>query len=210
LPEAADAINRTLPQGMGRNVRMSVGMTSFTYEANGRTMAGRYIVRTILIAGPMGGGKWRVDWLGGGVAPQEQTPLAEAVFNRMVQRVQANPQWVAMQNQIVAQATQMVHQQGMLSAQFAQQQRQTIMNHHNAMMNMSRASYERNSHISAENHRHFTNALMGTTDVIDPSTGQTWNVNTGTSNHFWHNGNTVVGTNTYQTPGINYTPLREY
>ncbi len=55
------------------------------------------------------------------------------------------------------------------------------------------------------------NARRGTVDLYDPSTGENLNTWTQNKNYYWRKpgSNEVVGTDTYNPPGVGYTPLNK-
>ena len=55
------------------------------------------------------------------------------------------------------------------------------------------------------------NASRGTVDLYDSSTGQTINAWTQNKPYYWHQpgSNAVVGTDTYNPPGVGYVPLTQ-
>jgi hypothetical protein len=48
--------------------------------------------------------------------------------------------------------------------------------------------------------------INGETTLVDPGTGKEMQAAAG-ANYYWHSGSTVVGTQTYRLPGVNFTPL---
>jgi hypothetical protein len=55
------------------------------------------------------------------------------------------------------------------------------------------------------------NARRGTVDLVDPASGEKLNVWTQNKNYYWRKpgSNEVVGTDTYNPPGVGYTPLNK-
>jgi hypothetical protein len=56
--------------------------------------------------------------------------------------------------------------------------------------------------------RHWSNTMLGQTDVIDPVTRETRKVANG-HNYYWRKGNTVAGTNTHEPPDTDFALLTE-
>jgi hypothetical protein len=56
------------------------------------------------------------------------------------------------------------------------------------------------------------NARRGTVDLYDPSTGDKLNVSTQNKDYYWRKpgSNEIVGTDTYNSPGVGYIPLKKY
>ena len=59
--------------------------------------------------------------------------------------------------------------------------------------------------------RDFSNVIRGTTDVVDTTTGETFKV-PNDSNFYWRNGDTIIGTETYNKPASlgNFAELKEW
>ena len=56
------------------------------------------------------------------------------------------------------------------------------------------------------------NTRRGTVDLYDPSTGEKLNAYTQSKEYYWRKpgSNEVVGTDTYNSPGVGYVPLKKY
>jgi len=56
------------------------------------------------------------------------------------------------------------------------------------------------------------NARRGTVDLVDPSTGEKMNVWSQNKEYYWRRpgSNEVVGTDTYNSPGVGFVPLKKY
>jgi hypothetical protein len=53
--------------------------------------------------------------------------------------------------------------------------------------------------------------MLGLTDVADPETGETWKATSG-HNYYWRKPatDTVVGTDTYERPDTDFSPLKQW
>ena len=138
-------------------------------------------------------GIWHVDQLFGFTAPKSNAPLAEAVMLRMIKTAQQNPEWTRMQSNITMNTSRIVAKTN------------------DEISSTMRSTFEHRWQVESEIMRKDADARRGTADLIDPDTGETWNVQSG-SNHFWRKpgSEVIVGTETYDSPGAGFVPLRTY
>jgi len=104
-----------------------------------------------------------------------------------------NPQWVASQQQLAANVSKIVIQ--------TNQEISKIIND----------SYWARQKTLDGIHRRFSNYILGVTDVADPITGKKWKVKAG-HNYYWRRDytDTIVGTEVYERPDIDFSPLKEF
>ncbi len=192
--ELAEPINQ-LYQGLGAGVgavRLDLGEVRFTCTKNGERWQGYYLAGTLLVNSPAGG-LWHVDHLIGYASSQPKAPLAEAVLLRMIRSAHENPAWTRMQQNITADTSRIVARTGQ------------------EISDSVRKTFENRWKAEADVMRKDTNARRGTTDLIDPDTGETWNVQS-QSRHFWRKpgSDVIVGTETSDPPGFGFQELRVY
>ncbi len=74
-----------------------------------------------------------------------------------------------------------------------------------------RETFQNKWKTESEIFRRDANARRGTADLCDMDTGETWTVQNA-SRYYWRKpgSDTIVGTNTYDPPGVGYQPLQEY
>jgi hypothetical protein len=190
LPEAARTINAIYGQfgGSGMSMQVSTGETAFTCQANQSPRRGYYFAGTMLTSA-YGSGLWTVPYLHGYLATADQAEVAQAVLSRMVQSVQLNPQWLAMQQHLTGQTSQIVSRTGAEISRIISQ------------------SYWSQQRSLDELSRRRSNATLGVEDVVDPLTGREIKVESG-ANYYWidQRGN-IVGTTTDTTPAIDFRQL---
>jgi hypothetical protein len=171
--------------------QLTVGDVAFTC---GGTMRGVYLVGTLL-TGTAGtpGGIWNVKHLIGYTAPADQVSTAEAVLRHLIESGQVNPEWFRMQQGVTAASSRIVAQ---TNAEIS------------ASMNESYWNRQRSQDRIA---RQWSNVILGQTDVVDPATGEKWKVASG-HNYYWRKegSDQIVGTDTWNLPDIDFTPLREW
>jgi hypothetical protein len=192
LAQAVNALYRQLGSAVGGVTRLDMGEVRFTCTRGGASWQGYYLAGTLLMAMPSGG-IWHVDHLVGYVSAKARAPLADVVLLHMLRGARQNPEWARMQSNITASTSRIV-------ARTSEEISETV-----------RKTFENRWKVEDEIMRKDTNARRGTTDLIDSATGETWNVQSG-SRYYWRKpgGDTIVGTETYDAPGVGYEPLREY
>lgn len=186
LPEATQAINQIYAQH-GLPVTLNIGEVVFDCSLEGQQVKGYYFAGTQLGAETT----WNVQYLYGCLAEASQEDLARSVFEHMITSFKVNPEWENMQNQIA----------GATSA--------IVTDTNNKISETIHQSYVNRQKSEDETSRKRSNANLGLTDVMDPETGETWKVTSG-SNYYWRCGGNIVGTEVYDSPGIDCVPVKEW
>ena len=193
-PDLTQSINALYSQfaAQGMSVREDAGEVWFSCSHNGQAWRGYYLVTTQISAGA-GGGVWHAEHVLGYSAASEKAGLAEAAMLHLAVSMQMNPEWMKMQEGVTMATSQIV-------AKTNEQISSTI-----------RKTFENKWKTEDRAFRQDANARRGVTDVFDPSTGETWNVQN-SSNHYWRKpgSDVIVGTQTFDPPGVGYEPLREH
>lgn len=173
-------------------VRLDLGEIRFSCTRNGEPWQGYYLAGTLLV-GSQAGGIWHVDHLIGYAASQRQAPVAEAVLLRLIGTARLNPEWIRRQQDLAASTSQIVASTN------------------SAVSTSIRKTFESRWNTEAEIMRKGANMRRGATDLIDPETGETWNVRS-ESQYFWHKpgSDVIVGTRTADSPGVGFEALRVY
>jgi hypothetical protein len=188
------AINALYAQfgGLGVQVREAAGDVEFACTRDGQPWRGYYLASTLLAAG-QGGGVWHAERLIGFAAAAAKAGIAQMVMLRMVRTARVNPEWERMQEGVTMSTSQIVARTNELISS-------TI-----------RETFRNQWHAHDEAMRRDANARRGAVDLRDTETGETWTVESG-RRHFWRKpgSDTIVGTDTYDPPGIGYEPLHEY
>lgn len=192
-PDLTQSINALYAQfaAQGMNVREDAGEVWFSCTHGGQPWKGYYLATTQISAGA-GGGVWNAEHILGYAAAADKTGQAQAAMLHLAGSMQVNPEWVKMQQGVTMATSKIV----------AQTNEQISSSIHKAFENKWKAE--------DEIFRRDTNARRGVTDVLDPETGESWTVQNG-SNHYWRKpgSDVIVGTQTYDSPGIGYEPLRD-
>lgn len=194
----------------GLNSEVHAGELSFVGQGNGRQLRGYILAATTLNSmAPYGmeGGLWYVTTLYGYVAEASREAEARAVLVRMIESAQQNPDWARMQQGMTAQTSQLVRQTNEIISRQQQQAWRTMQE----TTDIINRSYHERQAAQDERSRHFGNGLMGNTDVRDETTNESWRV-TNNSRYYWRKEGTdiIVGTDTYDSPGIDFRPVREF
>jgi hypothetical protein len=192
-PDLTQSINALYAQlgAMGQSVREDAGEVWFACTRNGQPWKGYYLVTTLISSGA-GGGVWHAEHVLGYAAAQGQVGLAQAAMLHLAVSMQVNPEWARMQQGVTMATSQIV-------AKTNEQISSTI-----------RKTFENTWRTEDEIFRKDTDARRGVTEVLDFETGESWTVEN-RSRYYWHKpgSDAIVGTETYDRPGVGYEPLRE-
>ncbi len=190
--DVADALNAVYAQygQVGVSIRWSAGEVCFTGLRDGRATEGYCFASTRLVqpAG-MAGALWNAEYLGGFLTSPDKRSLTEEILSHMVQSVQLNPQWVAVQQHIAGEASRIVSRT------------------HQDISRLLHESFQHRQQTYDELARRRSNVILDVEDVIDPSTGRQLKVESG-ANYYWldHRG-TIVGTETHTRPALEFREL---
>ena len=188
-PDLAQVMDRQAASAsqMAR-VTNSAGEIAFTCSLNGQPKQGYLLVTTQLVqSGVLN--LWYAKDLLGYLASPGRAKEAETVLAHVAQSVQVNPQWVARQQQTNMQVSH-------IASETQAQISDTIM-----------SSYWNRQAALEETQRRVENSILGTTDVVDPATGERKRIESN-SNYYWiNNRGGIVGTQTDSTPGLDFRQL---
>ncbi|RJP30426.1 MAG: hypothetical protein C4527_09625 [Candidatus Omnitrophota bacterium] len=197
-PDVAQTLNTLNTQSAvtGVSVQTSVGEVAFTCRSGQQKLCGYYFAGTTSVTYPTGlssGGIWHVPNLHGYTAAEDQVQTAQLVLDHGIQSVQINPQWFAMQQGITANTSNIVSRT------------------HQEISNVINESYWTRQASNDDRMRNWSNMMLGQTDVVDPESGEKFKAASG-HNYYWRKAYTdaVIGTNTYDRPDIDFTPLQEW
>jgi hypothetical protein len=179
----------------------SAGEVSYRCDSGSGAMTVFVYARTNL-----GEGLWTVRTLVSYLAPPEQASLAADVAQRCVRSFRLNPQWVARQQQMDADALDYqrqrqagrVRQIQMQVAQFEQSMK---------AMQQQVASFERGQQRSAAQSEAWGNILTGITPTVDPL-GNRREVWTGTKSRYFENGSGTIINSDVVPPSGGWTELK--
>jgi hypothetical protein len=190
LPQAAQAINAIYQRygGTGMKMQLTTGDVAFTCRLNNAQLRGYFFAGTQLTSA-YGSSLWTVQYLHGYLAAADRAGQAQSVLDRMLQSVQLNPQWVAMQQNLTGQTSQIITR---TNAEIS---------------NIISKSYWATQSTMDELSRRRSNATLGVEDVIDPATGRQIKVESGLNFYWIDQRGTIVGTNTDTRPNLDFREL---
>lgn len=184
LPQAAAAAQYGVVQ------RTDVGEATFRCERNDRLVQGYAYARTIYTGGSAApSGSWLATDLVLYVATPDRIGTAAAVAQHAFASVRMNPQWEAMQRR-TRQA----------SSDIAAQSRRDI-------ADIIGAAYASRSAAQAHSAEQHAQAIRGLENVVDPATGRTLQVESGSGYYWVDPAGTIVGTDSPSRPAVDFSEL---
>ena len=153
----------------------------------------------------MTGAIWMATTLGSFLAPPEQVALAKQVLEHGARTFKLNPEWIEYQKRMDAYAMdyQRARQQQRIQELNAQvQQFEAKMQ----AMRSQVSAFERHQQAQASQVEGFTQALRGVTPTMDPLTGESREVWSGSKQNYWANGLGGVA-NATNSPGAGWHQL---
>jgi hypothetical protein len=196
---AASAAQHARAQGAA-NPRVTGAGVSFSCSWNGREGRGYYAAATILPF-PGRGGIWYVENLYGYVASVERQPQADEISRHVLNSMGINVQWKQREDQIAGNA---VAQDNARSQEIQARARQQIAEDQQKTSDMIVKGYEQRSQVYDEIARRRENAILGTVDVVDPSSGKQYKIDNYSDYHWMNNQGVIAGTKVDTSPGVDW------
>ena len=142
------------------------------------------------------------------LAPSDQASVADIVMRHCAQTFKINPQWLEYQKRMDAEGLEYQRARQQQRMQQLQQQVQQFEAKMQALRNQVN-SFEAHQAQERKQFESFDDALNGVTPTIDPVTGETRKVWTGTQSNYWVNGlGQVVNSNSNPAPNQNWRQLQ--
>lgn len=185
------------------NAEVTAGEVTLRCNMRGTAVNGKFTAVTVLPF-PARGGLWYFYRLYGYLAAPGREQDAERVAEQASQSFRINPQWQAQQQQI---ANSAVATDNARSQQIQQQSRQAIQQDQQETSNIIMQGWEQRNQIQDEVSRRQENAILGTLDVVDPETGQSYKIDNYSDYHWMNNSGVIAGNNTGDTPGPDWRQL---
>ncbi|MFQ5752616.1 MAG: hypothetical protein ACE5HI_11520 [bacterium] len=186
-PDASQAINAIYQQHGSPyfQQRLDTGEVEFVCYKNQQTLLGYTFAGTSLLQSASLGadaGNWTLQYLYGFIAPKDGVPQAQIILAHMLSSTRMNPQWVRAQQNVTGNVSNIVSQTN------------------NYLSRLITDRFEYAQRTGSETNRRFSNYLRGVVDVVDPTTQETYKVQSG-SNYYWIDalGN-ITGTNLSNNP----------
>ena len=195
-PDVVASFNRIYSKFMvyGISFTLHAGELAFSFEQNSQPFIGYGLALTqITQSMGMQGGTWSVALIILYTCPASEDETVRQISEHMFLSVKMNPHWVASQQQLTANVSQIVAQ--------TNQEISRIIND----------SYWSRQRTLDDVNRKFSNTILGVTDVIDPATGEKWKAEAG-HNYYWRKDYTdlIIGTEVFERPDINFSFLKEF
>jgi len=182
------------------NVRITTSAMSFSCTWNGRPARGYYAAATVFVPSQMGG-LWYVDPLYGFIAAAEREKEAEMISRHVYESMQVNSDWKRKEDQMAADA---VRQDNERAAAIQAAARKSIAENQQATSDMIVKGYQARSQTYDEIARRRENSILGTVDVVDPTSGKQYKVDNYSDYHWMNNQGTIAGTKTDSSPGYDW------
>lgn len=196
-PDVVASLNRIWSQlgSTGVSFTLHAGDAAFRFSRDGKPFVGYglAVTQVVQVIAMGGGGNWNVALLLIYLSPEEKANSVREIATHMFQSIRMNPAWVASQQQLTANVSQIVSQTGQEISRIIDE------------------SYWSRQGVLDDVHRKFSNYILGITDVVDPETKETWKVEAG-HNYYWRKAHTnvIVGSQTPERPDIDFSLLREF
>ena len=204
--ERQDLAGSAAQQARGQgapNPRVTAAGVSFSCTWNGREARGYYAAATILPF-PGRGGIWYVDSLYGYIAVAERREQADDISRHVLNSMGINAQWKQREDQIAGNA---VAQDNARSAEIQAHARQAIADNQQKTSDMITKGYEARSHVYDEIARKRENSILGTVDVVDPTSGKQYKIDNYSDYHWMNNQGVIAGTTTSTSPGSDWREM---
>jgi len=195
-PDIVSSFNRIYSQYLSSGVSFTLhaGESAFQFDQDSQPFVGYGLALTQIVQSmAMQGGNWSLALMVVYSCPSSETEAVHEMAHHMFQSVRMNPQWVASQQQLAVNVSQIVTQTNQEISRI-----------------IDESYWSRQATLDNINRR-FSNYILGVTDVVDPETGEKWKVEAG-HNYYWRREHTgqIIGTDIYIRPDIDFSPLKEF
>jgi hypothetical protein len=185
------------------NAHVTAGDVAFSCTINGQPAVGSFIVSTAMMP-PSQTTVWMVYRLYGYLAPPDRRAEAEEVVGQVARAFKIEPAWHARQRQL-ARAT--VYQDMLRSQEIQRRAFEAISRTLSETSNIVTSSYWQRQKVYDEISRKRENAILGTVDVVDPSSGRQYKVTYNADYHWMDGQGGILGTLTDTPPGLGWRKL---
>lgn len=190
----AQAVGRELDDKTAGMERVSIGDAKVTCTRDGKEYVGYVVARLKITQAQDGTGNavWEAE-MSGFSAPKARESEALNIAIATYRSYQTESAWAQAQQATTIAAAGIVAKTS------------------NDIGNLISKQYAKTQVVMDRVFRNWSNATLGQTDVADVTTGETYKIASG-KNYYWRKAgtNVVAGTNQYERPEIDFTPLVEY
>ncbi|MGO9318585.1 MAG: hypothetical protein ACLPXT_16305 [Terracidiphilus sp.] len=185
------------------NVRVTAGDVVFSCSGKSGTVHGHIYASSEYVPSAHGA-LWNVPSVNGYLAAPGRQQEAESILQHVVQSKQVSPQWKARAKEI---ANNAVAADNARSQQIQARARAAIQENQRQTSEMIVKGYEQRSQVYDEISRKRENAILGTTDVVDPVSGSQYKIDSYSNYHWMNNQGAIVGNDTGTNPGYGWHDL---
>lgn len=189
--------------------QLTVGEVGFTCSGQGAQLQGYYLAATMLLPTDasrrgFGGGMWYVYRLIGYISIPERLKDADAIAQQVLHSLQGNPEWLARSR---ATSHALEAQDAARSAALQRQALAAAAENERQTTDLISRSYWSQQAAYSEISRQRENAILGTVDVVNPTTGEPYKVQYN-SNYQWMNEQGyMAGTLTHDAPAVGWQEM---
>jgi|CZKF01.1.fsa_nt_gi hypothetical protein len=185
------------------NGRLTAGDAVFTCTGKSGQLQGHVIAATLY---PFPGKStiWQLYRLYGYIAAPQSQQAADSIAQQVMQSFRVDQQWRQRADQT---ANNAVQQDNARSQQIQARARAAIQENQRQTSEMIVKGYEQRSQVNDEISRKRENAILGTTDVIDPASGSQYKIDSYSNYHWMNNQGAITGNNTGSSPGYGWHDL---
>ena len=178
------------PQFSGVQTTAHAGDVLFTCTKNGKPQAG-YVFAATQLTSMSGteGGLWSVTANFGFLAPADRASEAEAVLRHVLSSYRVDPTWAAQQQRLTGNVSSIVADTN------------------DYVSKVIHDTYQNRQQSQDTISRRRENAILELEDVVDPTSGKHYKVQSG-SNYYWIDGHDIImGTNTFDNPAWGFEEM---
>lgn len=188
-PELAAGMNQQLDAIASSGVRSHLDAGEASFSCSNAQQG--YVFAATLAVASQSGRLWQMYGLYTYLAPTSRVIEAQQVLNHMAATLKIDKAWAARQGNTAVQAAE-------INAKASSEIADSI-----------NKSYWYRQSVNDQLSNKWSNTILGTQDEMNPDTGETYKVASG-SNYYWQApGGDVVGTDTSDAPGYDMKPLEE-
>jgi hypothetical protein len=185
------------------NARLTAGDAVFSCAGKSGQLQGHIFAATLY---PLPGRStiWQLYRLYGYIAASQSQQAADSIAQKVMQSFRVDEQWRQRANQI---ANNAVAADNARSQQIQARARAAIQENQRQTSEMIVKGYEQRSQVYDEISRRRENAILGTTDVVDPVSGSQYKIDSYSNYHWMNNQGAIVGNDTGSSPGFGWHDL---
>jgi uncharacterized protein YbdZ (MbtH family) len=202
-PDLTQLVPQQRIPGVAR-MEVTGGDVTFSCMQNGRLVEGYVAAVTRVVYSSMQGGIWYAETLFGSFAPPGNSQQVRAVAEKIAASFHLDSNWEAREKQIASSAVQQDNQR---SQQIQQRALRAIEEDQRATSDMIVNDYNQRQAVYDEISRKRENAILGTVDVVDPSSGTQYKIDNYSDYHWMDNQGNIAGTKTADSPGVGWRQM---